>query len=711
MLSQLLAIRRGLVVVAITWLLQAIPAQNSYYVNGLIGLDAATQGTSAATPWKTIGYAMANVPPQTINTSAIIYLEGNQEYSLATNGESFPITPAYNVWLEGTFLGHGQMPVIRIPAAGTGFLFPANEFFFRNKVTFRYLVIEDGDYGMRMGSDSGYRHRPRVQDCMFRNQAMASVSLSSNGASADDPRFFQTVFEGNGSGIGIEALAAVSGSFVAPDVEECHFRNLATAVRIRASQFPGVSTGLGLVRSCNFEDCGTGVQASSAGSPQSTLAVTVELCRFADCDSGVSVATQRIGLAAASQDSMTVSDAVFIRCATGVKAVLLPMMASGGQDLSVTNSTFFDCGFGIDCRAFGVFTNHRTFTGLTLDSCTTGIRIDEGGDPAFTTVLLENSRLLRCQDGLDARIDQDGGILIVASTVIAQCQDTALTFDGFPGDNEPGNFGQPSIMEVYNTTIADNSVGLAMTRQYSEAAVSSSILAGNTQPLQLVADVNLSMSDCCFENTNWGPGNLNLTNPQLLLPFYKLSPTSPCLDLGATSANSPTTDYEGDPRASVSTLNGPALPDIGADEYVYAGSVRPYGTGGFGAFNVFPRISAASPNAPLGSTIQVDLTGAVMPFFPVSGDLAVLSLGWRDDSGAMPFDLAQFGMTGSYLWNEFVASFALQPVSSNGTASFSYALPSLPGLVGRTFTHQWFVLMPFPYGLIGSDGLRVTIGQ
>src|SRR5690606_16085574 len=126
-------------------------------------------------------------------------------------------------------------------------------------------------------------------------------------------------------------------------------------------------------------------------------------------------------------------------------------------------------------------------------------------------------------------------------------------------------------------------------------------------------------------------------DPQLLRPYYKLAPTSPCIDLGGTSPSSPATDYEGDPRASVSTLNGPALPDIGADEYVYAGSARPYGTGGFGAFNVFPRIASASPTAALGSTIQVDLTGAVMPYFPVSADFAILTLGFRDDSGALPF--------------------------------------------------------------------------
>lgn len=710
MLSQLLATRRGLVVVAITWLLQAIPAQDTYYVNGLTGLDAPSQGTSAAAPWKTIGYAMANVPPQTISTSAIIYLEGNQEYSPATNGETFPIAPAYNVWLEGTFLVHGQMPVIRIPAAGTGFLFPANEFFFRNEVTFRYLVIEDGDYGMQMGANAGYRHRPRVQDCTFRNQAIASVSLRSNGLSADDPRFFQNVFEGNGTGAGIETLAAVAGSIVAPDVEECVFRNLATAVRIRASHFPGASTAVGQIRSCNIEDCGMGVHASAQGSSQTTLSVTVNLCRFADCDSGVYAEALNGTLATVSVSNVTVRDSAFVRCVTGVES-RVQLAAGGGQDLTVTDSTFSDCGFGIDSQAMGQFDNERTLTGLTIDSCTTGIRMSEQGDPAYTFALVENSRVLRCQDGLDVRLDQDGGRLLVGSTIVAQCQGTAVSFFGFPGDNEPGNLGQPSIMEVYNTTIADSATGLAMPREHSEALFASSILAGNTLPLDLAANVILTATDSCFENTNWGPGNLNLTDPQLVLPFYKLSPNSPCIDMGATMPRSPATDYEGDPRASVSTAGGQAVPDIGADEYVYAGSARSYGTPGYGVFNVFPRISAASPTVPLGSTIQVDLTGAAMPFFPVSADFAILTFGWRDDTGALPFDLALVGIPGSYLQNEFAAAFALEPVNPDGTASHSHTLPNLPGLVGMTFTHQWFAVMPGPYGVIGSDGLRVTVGQ
>src|SRR5690606_11409090 len=201
-----------------------------------------------------------------------------------------------------------------------------------------------------------------------RNQAIASVSVRSNGLSADDPRFFQNRFEGNGSGIGIEALAAVAGSYVAPDVEECTFRNLATAVRIRASHFPGACTAAGQVRSCNLTDCDTGVHVSSAGSVQTTLSVAVDHCRFADCDTGVYAETLSGGLATTSQDDVTVANSVFIRCAAGVAArVQLP--SSGGQDLSVSNSTFNECGFGIDCWALGVFFNQRTFTGLTMHDC------------------------------------------------------------------------------------------------------------------------------------------------------------------------------------------------------------------------------------------------------------------------------------------------------------------------------------------------------
>src|SRR5690606_36360231 len=107
------------------------------------------------------------------------------------------------------------------------------------------------------------------------------------------------------------------------------------------------------------------------------------------------------GLATTSQDDVTVANSVFIRCAAGVAArVQLP--SSGGQDLSVSNSTFNECGFGIDCWALGVFFNQRTFTGLTMHDCATGIRMNEGGDPAYTAAILENSRLVRCQQGLDA---------------------------------------------------------------------------------------------------------------------------------------------------------------------------------------------------------------------------------------------------------------------------------------------------------------------
>lgn len=41
----------------------ATTAQGTYYVNGLTGTDNPAAGSSASTPWKTITYAFAQIPP------------------------------------------------------------------------------------------------------------------------------------------------------------------------------------------------------------------------------------------------------------------------------------------------------------------------------------------------------------------------------------------------------------------------------------------------------------------------------------------------------------------------------------------------------------------------------------------------------------------------------------------------------------------------
>ena len=699
------------VALALALLTQVLDAQGPFYVNGLTGADVPGAGQAAASPWKTIGYALAHIPPQTPSTSEILYVEGNQVYSSATNGEVFPITPTYNVWIEGTFLQHGNMPVLQPGPGGTAIQLPADESFLRNDVTYRYLVFEGGDYGIRMGSNPGHRHRPRVQDCTFRHQTQAAISIRPNGTSGDDPRFFQNTFED--VQIGVEAVASGDNGHVAPDVDECTFLRCGTGVAMTAGLLPSFATAtavLGQVRSCNFQDCHTGIRVESSGA-DSWYDVAITHCRLAHCTAGIRATSMTVNNGY-PQEHLAIADCVVRDCATGIWLERPYGMGSQRHALEIDRTAIRDCGLGIRQQAYYSFHHRATFTDVTIASCQTGWGIHEAGDPALSQITARRCVVTDCDVGIDSYIDSDGSFLRLDSTILAGCSTVALRHHGFPGQLEPNNIGFPTHLHLDGVTLADNTLGLAVVRTWCPADVTNTAFGGNAQDIQLAANVQFTIGHSCLQSSSWpGTGNLNVTDPQFVRPYYKLAPMSPCIDAAATTATSPTTDYEGDPRAAVGTPNGPALPDIGADEYIDAGSAHRYGVGGFGAFNVFPRISSPNQTVRIGQPLQVFLSGAIMPTFLVTADFAILTLGWTEDSGALPFDLAQYGMTGSFLWNEPFASFALTPVTATGTALLTHTIPNSTLLVGLTFTHQWFALMPGVYGVIGSDGLRVTIGR
>lgn len=695
----------------VLFLAAALSAQGPYYVNGLTGTDAPGSGTSPTTPFKTIGYALAHVPPQSPTSSETVYVEGDQVYSPTTNGEVLPITPAYNVWVEGTFAVHGNLPVIGIPPGGTGIRFPGNQFFLRNAVTFRYLVFEGGDCGMRIGSDPGFRHRPRVQDCTFRHQTVAAILLQPNGTSADDPRFFQNRFED--VQIGVSARTFGNGSHVAPDVEECVFLRCGTGVALVASIDPpwAQNTSVtGQVRSCSFDQCYSGIYLETSGG-NSSHDVSISHCRVANGTSGVSVASFATN-SLNPQEHLAITDTAVIGCTHGIRVERPYGMGRQTMDLQIERTTIRGCTTGLGLSAFGEFLRTTRLTDVLITGCTTGLAIHEAGDPALSAIDVVRSRILANVTGIDSYIDSEASHLRLQSSIVAGNTGDGVRHHGFPGSNEPGNIGPPTRLELDGATLADDGTALRVVRTWCPVSVTNSVFGGNTQDVQLAANVQFAMDHSCTQNSSWaGAGNLANTDPQLVRPFYKLAPTSPCIDAGATTATSPTTDYEGDARAAVGVPSGPALPDQGADEFVLAGSARPYGTPGWGVFNVFPRISTPGPDARIGQSLQVDMTGAFMPYFPVVADFAVLTMGFDEDAGALPFALAVYGMTGSYLWNTPRASLPLQIVSPTGTASTNVTLPNAPQLVGFVFTNQWFALMPGVYGVIGSEGLRVTIGQ
>ena len=89
--------------------------QKTFYVNGKTGKDLAGYGASAAKPWKTISFALSKItPPTQPQNSHVLKVAGGQTYGQATNGESFPLRPIYNVSIEaplytGSFWGRGRM--------------------------------------------------------------------------------------------------------------------------------------------------------------------------------------------------------------------------------------------------------------------------------------------------------------------------------------------------------------------------------------------------------------------------------------------------------------------------------------------------------------------------------------------------------------------------------------------------------------------------
>jgi len=206
-----------------------------------------------------------------------------------------------------------------------------------------------------------------------------------------------------------------------------------------------------------------------------------------------------------------------------------------------------------------------------------------------------------------------------------------------------------------------------------------------------------------------------VTNPQFDRPFYKLRPSSPCINAGSMGAMSSSTDYEGDPRGMSSSGACPGAPDIGADEWSFLGSARPYGNVGFEQFNVFPQISSPTTviQSPSTSPLLIKLTNARQPLFGTPGVGAVLFLGFNDVNQSLPFDLAPLGWPGSYVQLDPATSMGFLSIQQSGpqAGEATAMLPVAPGLSGVTVTAQWFVLMPPPYDVVTSDALRITVGN
>ena len=670
----------------------ALPAQTllaDWYVDGKTGSDLPTNGMSAATPWKTITYALTQIPrPAQASQYQQLYVEGNQVYSPSTNGETLPIRPAYNVSIEGTFAGHGVMPRIQPGTGGTSIAFAANETFNRNQVTLRYLVFDGGDYGATMGASPGARHRPRFQECRFESQARAGVQMRDVGNAIADPRFFQNLFRG--APIGIEVLAASSAAIVFPDIEECSFVGNTTAgVRLDDTSAGGANVGAN-VRSNWFRNCNRGVWVT-VGRQAATTNFRVFSSSFAD----IAQEAVFLDVRRSVDPDATIERSSFLRCGTGVR--FAGTMGEGAYTLALRGNFARSCGTAFLTSIDGPGPLAITSQDNLAEGCGTGYRVDVTGS---TTVIAFRS--LR-----DRAMRNDVGFWTSGSAAASSAfsvQSAMACGNSTAGVRLNGQVATT----LRSATLADNGTGLDVVA--TATTCDHLVFSGNTTDASGAPPLTYS---CFHGSTHPGIGNLNLTDPQLRRPFYKLAPSSPCIDVGNVAAALPATDYEGDPRAAVSKVGGQPRPDLGADEYVLTGSVRKYGTAGFGYLNFFPEIDSPSTQAIIGGAVRVDLSGAILPVFNVPANGALLTLGLRDDAGMLPRELGPYGAPGSLVWNDIAAVLGTFPVSPTGTAAVTVPIPPLGALIGETFTFQWYALIPAAnaVGVATSDGLRVTIGR
>lgn len=659
----------------------SVSAQGPYYVNGQTGTDAAGFGASPSTPWKTVTYAMAQVPPITHpQTSETIFVAGGQSYSPTENGEAFPITPAYNYALRWDSTG-GGMPVFDLPTGATAFTFDPQTFYNRNQVTFEALEFHGGDYAFQIGSAPTFRHRPRIQQCRFLDQRLAGIRIANFGNAIEDPRFFQNYFRG--PNYGIEIVASGQNAIAVPDIDENEFDDMGSA----GIYFEGASNGGnigGAIRFNRFRGGEDGVVIVSATGAGLTSA-NITNCHFWGLNgTGVDVRlTQPVS------PFVTVRECVFSMCGAGFRMTGVP--EPGAYATSIEDCTFQDCGDGVDvdvdpsngaaginfvltCRS-SYFRDCASGVGLAFAAGT--------GSPAIN-VTLERLKVIRCSSGLNAQL-LGNGLLTVQSSILAGCVAGADLAGGL----------QATLRRV---TLADNDVALETSLA---GAYDHLIFDGN---INNVAGSAPSFAYSAFDNeTVSGAGNLSNTSAQLVRPNYKLSRTSPCINAGNLGSPMPPTDYEGGNPIAGPAGGGFAVPDLGADEYAPQGSIAVAGTPGWASFNVVPRIDSPQSTAQVGQPLSVRLTDAGLTPF------ALLSAGFADEPGPLGFDAAGIGFEGTYLWNE--VSFApLLFTVTNGAANSTRNLPSLAALIGETIVYQWITITPH-VGFSSTAGLRVTIGQ
>ncbi len=660
----------------------------TYYVDGQTGVDAPGNGTSPATPWRTIGYALAGVPVSA--TLKTIQIQGDQTYGAATNGESYPLVLPAQVALRGIPGASGQRPRLLIGTGRMGVVVPATVA--ANGTALDGLVLEGGAVGLTCGAASSTIQRVGMTSCDVLLQTQAAVRVQPGGG-VEELTLRDCNLRGiaNGIGGGIQ----YTNVSVSLQLERCNFRD-GIGVELNGAM---TSAGSGLHRfdavQCTWHQT-AGIQGlGDAGSyPNPPASWTFTECRFVG---GTAFRDQPF----TGRRNITIDRCAFVDCQTAITCD--GAMYSGSSFWTLDRCAFDGCARAVACNS--TYHGYYAFTArdTVVRNFTTAFELSSSGE--YGTVVLDLERC-RVVDGVTAVRHYgmaENGTIRLASTIVARCSGIAIDYAGFHGP------GAPALQrfEVVSSTIVDCHHAINVWSEAWTNTIQHVAFDGNATDVALPPAVTC---DTCLTDGPPlpGPGNIANTDAGLLRPQYKLLAGSPCIDAGGVMSML-ALDYEGDPRVqSGSQLSTPAL-DIGADEYAPYGSLRPYGFPGRSRDGVQPSIATNSPSARLGVPYDVRVDHANAPN-QTGTSFAFLASGLRDLANPLPFDLGAFGIQGSYLWMDPQDVDTPLTVGASGSVATSFQLPYIPQLAGLPIVHQWLVALPGGFGLVTSNALRVSFG-
>lgn len=676
---------------ALAALLAPLCAQGTYYVDGAAGVDAPGRGASPALPWRTIGYAAANAIGLAASP-ATIQVTGGQTYAAASNGEAFPVTLPPQVQLLGV-AANGSLPVLAPPAATTALQLDPLVAHPNMARVHRRLIFQGGAIGFDVGAATSVSHAALIEDCEFQGQSSAGVQATSRGG-ANSVTVRNCVLDGLGGQNAAGVYSDVSGP--APSqvvtVQGCTIRNWYYGVRRNGSGAPYWSSTFSVsdttVRTCEFGMLLNAPPLFGPPNAANVTSTTLARVQVADCNFGIDIGSPP---GTGASHTVTGADIAVTRCTNGI------WLASGGNtsgqyfQSNWTRTLVAQCATGLRLWMSSVSSMTHTFEQSDFLGNTNGI-------DGFTQLGDFHLNLSRCRV-----LDGSRGVAVVGSGAgyfgYLDAKDCLIA-----RQSNLGVSTSMAIVQMARCTLADCGTGAFVGDSYG--ALTGSLLSGNGSDVQINNppginfNVNVSATDGAAVPPALG-GLQQFPSVGLQRPNYKLAPNSPCIDLGgATSAN--TFDYEGDPRTG--------LGDLGADEYMSAGSLNRYGVRSVGDVAASPTIGSTSTAAQIGGSYQIDLAGAAAPG-AAAPSLAFLATGVRDTAFPLPVELGPIGLPGCNLLLDPLVLQTMPSTSASGALSTTFALPNQPTLLGFVLCHQWLVGLPQPDGFVTSDALRVTVGQ